>query len=184
MASQKHQERNCLSLEASPVGSRPGTIRGRVIDSDAETILGRCPETKFMLDEIEKHLLDRYPSVFEGTLNKVECFPQLYSYGVDTKKGKKAFAMQYGNESDIRDRILELQGAKKTEDVKERTHLEEILKEKIPLACEDRVNQRLLKFFKNSVLQISSSEILWYIVMLIVKNLVCKHKSILHKIHF
>ena len=60
--------------------------------------------------EIEKHLLDRYPSVFDGTLSKVHSFPQLYNYGVDTKKGSKAFdtkkdskafALQYGNETYI-----------------------------------------------------------------------------------
>ena len=136
MASQKHENRNCLALEASPIGSRSVAIEGKVIDNEAKAILERCPETKFMLDEIKKHLLDIYPSVFDGTLNKVESFPQLYNYGVDTKKGSKAFAMQYGNEREIRARIKVLQGAKRMDDVKERRHLEDILEEKIPLSCE------------------------------------------------
>ena len=102
-----------------------------------------------MVGEIEKHLLERYPSVFDGTLTSVHSFPQFYNYGVDTKKGSKAFAMQYGNETDIRERINQLQGAKKMEDVKELKHQEEILKDKRPLACEEQVNQRFLTFFKD-----------------------------------
>ena len=145
----KHRERKCLALEASSIGLRSGVIEGKVIDNEAKAILGQCKEAAFMVGEIEKHLLDRYPSVFDGSLSKIHSFPQLYNYGVDTKKGSKAFAMQYENETDIRSRINQLQGAKKTEDVKELKHLEEILKEKRPLACEDKVNQRFLEFFKN-----------------------------------
>ena len=149
MALSKHNEKHCLQLEVSSIGSKKGIIEGYVIDNEAKAILGRCPEAKFMVDEIEKHLLDRYSSVFNGTLSKVESFPQFYDYGVDTKKGCKAFAMQYAREEEIKNRIKILQGAKKTEDVRERSHLEEILKEKRPQACEDRVNQRFLTFFKN-----------------------------------
>ena len=149
MALSKHRQRKCLALDASSIGSRSGIIEGKVIDNEAKAILGRCKEAAFMVGEIEKHLLDRYPSVFDGTLSKIHSFPQLYNYGVDTKKGSKAFAMQYGNETDIRARINQLQGAKKTEDTRELKHLEEILKEKRPLACEDKVNQRFLTFFRN-----------------------------------
>ena len=80
-----------------------------------------------MLGEIEKYLQDRYSKVYDGTLNEIISVPETYDYGVETKKGKKAFAMQYGNEKEIEARIQQLQGAKKAEDVKERTHLEEIL---------------------------------------------------------
>ena len=130
MALSKHRERKCLALQASSIGSKRGVIEGKVIDNEAKAILGQCKEAAFMVSEIEKHLLDRYPSVFNGNLSKVHCFPQLFNYGVDTKKGSKAFAMQYGNETDIRARINQLQGAKTTEDAKELKTLEEILKEK------------------------------------------------------
>lgn len=149
MSLSNHNEKSCLSLEPSIVGTKHSFIGGNVIDNEAKIILGRCPEAKFMLGEIEKYLQDRYSKVYDGTLNEIISIPETYDYGVETKKGKKAFAMQYGSEKEIEARIQQLQGAKKAEDVKERTHLEEILHEKRPLACEDKVNQRFLEFFKN-----------------------------------
>ena len=130
MALSHNENRNCLSLGPLPIGLKTKTLTGKVMDNEATSILGKCPEAQFMLKEIEKNLFERYPSVFDGTLNEVKRFPELFNYGVETKKGLKAFAMQYANEYEIMDRIKQLQGAKKMEDVKERTHLENILKEK------------------------------------------------------
>ena len=149
MSSSKHRDKDCLHLGASPIGFKTGSVEGNVVDNQAKAILGRSQETKFMLEEIEKHLLERYPSVFDGTLNEVEKFPQLFDYGVNTKKGSKAFAMQYSIEETIEERIVALEGFNKIEDIKERTHLKEILKEKRPLACEHKVNHRFANFFKN-----------------------------------
>ena len=68
---------------------------------------------------LEKHLIERYPKVFDGTLDKIVCVPLMYDYGVQNKNSKKASAMQYGNEQEIKERIEELESSKKFEDVKE-----------------------------------------------------------------
>merc|ERR1712227_85859 len=90
-------------------------MNGDVIDDNAKAILKQCPELEYMLGYIEKHLKETYPKVFDGTLNKVECVPNMYDYGVENKNAKKALAMQYGNEQEIKDRIEELESSKKFE---------------------------------------------------------------------
>ena len=152
MATATHSGRNCLKLETTSIGTRVQIIDGDVIDNKAKAILNRCPETKFMVDLIEKHLLDTYPKIFNGTLDKVECVPQMYDYGVmneNAKKAKKALAMQYGNEYEIKERIEELKDSKKFEDTKELGYLKELLFDKMPLACEEKVIHRFLDFFEN-----------------------------------
>lgn len=149
MESSIHKHRNCLNLEGLEISTTRRPIEGDVIDDEAKKILQQCPEANFMVAEIENHLLERYPKVFKGTLDRIESFPQVYNYGVDTKNSTKAFVMQYGDESKIEARIQQLKPSKKFEDVKERTHLEDILKQKRPLACEEKVNLRFLRFFKD-----------------------------------
>ena len=144
-----HTGENCLRLEASSIGSKAGNISGNVFDNEAEKILKQCPETDFISTQIENHLLERYPKVFDGTLDKIVCLPLLYDYGVGNKNAKKALAMQYGSEEEIKARIEELKDSKKFEDVKESGHLKELLLDKMPLACEEKVNYRFLEFFKN-----------------------------------
>ena len=119
MTSSNHSGRNCLKLEALHVGSKVGAIKGDVIDDNAKAILKQCPELEYMLVYIEKHLKETYPKVFDGTLDKMVCLPLMYDYGVENKNAKKALAMQYGNEEDIKERIEELESSKKFEDVKE-----------------------------------------------------------------
>ena len=89
MAPTNHTGRNCLKLETTSIGSRARTIDGDVIDNEAKAILNRCPETQFMFDQIEKHLIERYPKVFDGTLDKIVCIPQVYDYGVGNENAKK-----------------------------------------------------------------------------------------------
>ena len=71
MSLTKHNERSCLGLESSIIGTRHSLMEGKVIDNEAKTILGRCPEAKFMLPEIEKHLKETYPKVFDGSFNEI-----------------------------------------------------------------------------------------------------------------
>ena len=149
MASQYHTGKKCLRLGASAIGSKIVKINGKVFDNEAQRILKQCPETGFMLTQIEQHLLERYPKVFDGTLDKIECVPELYDYGVETKNNKKALAMQYGIETEINARIEELKGIKKFEDEKELKFFKDVLLEKMSKACEEKANYRFLDFFKN-----------------------------------
>ena len=151
MAPTTHTGQNCLKLETTSIGSRARRIDGDVIDNEAKTILNRCPETQFMFDQIEKHLIERYPKVFDGSLDKIESFPLVYNYGVenkDAKKAKRGLAMQYGSEQEMKDRIQKLKESKKFEDTKELGYLKELLVDKMPLACEEKVIHRLSDFFR------------------------------------
>ena len=94
MAPSNHIESKCLHLGPSSIGSKAGNVGGDVIDDIAKRKLGFLPDG--MLEEIEKYLKDRFPTVYANKLNNIISVPENYDYGVETKRGMKARAMQYG----------------------------------------------------------------------------------------
>ena len=147
MASSNHIKSKCLGLGPSCIGSKVGIVGGNVIDDIAKQKLKCLPLG--MIAKIEDYLRDRFPEVYNHKLNKIISIPEDYDYGVETKKGMKARAMQYGDETDARKTIARLAGSKDWKDIRERSHLEEILKDKKPYKCEDGANRRFKNFFKN-----------------------------------
>ena len=125
MAQSNHIESKCLHLGPSSIGSKAGNLGGDVIDDIAKQKLGFLPDG--MLKEIEKYLKDRFPEVYNNNLDKVISVPENYDYGVETKKGMKARAMQYGDENEARKRIAELANSSNPTDKREKRHLEQIL---------------------------------------------------------
>ena len=115
MDSTNHISSKCLELGPSSIGSKSCSVGGDIIDEIAKQKLSDLPEG--MLEKIEDYLRDRFPEVYNHTLNKIISVPEDYDYGVETKKGRQ---MQYGDETQARKRIAELTNAKTMEDKSER----------------------------------------------------------------
>ena len=117
---------------------------------DQKTLnLKNTPEAKYFLDETEKHLTKQYSQIYDGSMQGLEVSPKKYDYGVETKLGDAARAMQFADEDLIKNRIKHLEQIPKQslEDSKEKAHLEFILKEKRSLSTEDKVILRFQNFF-------------------------------------
>lgn len=142
--------KNCLRLGPEQIGSKKIDMGTDLFD---KTSLGfqDTDEGAYLLQHTQRQLQETYPSVYDGTMKELLTFPPQYDYGVETKRGDKARAMQYGDEVLIKKRIQQLdQKAKlKTEDMREKKFLEKLVEEKLPLSCEAKVVLRLRKFFEN-----------------------------------
>ena len=147
MATSSHNKNKCLKLGVSYIGSKSRNIGGDVIDDIAKQKLASLPDG--MLERIENYLQDRFPEVYNNTLNKILSIPENYDYGVGTKMGIRARAMQYGDENEAKKRIFQIENSKELKDLKEKSHLKEVLEDKTPLKCEDMANRRFIDFFKN-----------------------------------
>ena len=141
---------NCLKLGSSPIGSKTTSFGSEVFDN-VTLKLKNTKEAKFLLEETEKYLKKEYKWIYDGSMQGLETCPPKYDYGVETKKGHIARAMQFADEKLIEKRIqhLEQKQTQTMEDEREKSHLELILKQKIPLSTEDKVIMRLQNFFQN-----------------------------------
>ena len=111
MAASNHIKKKCLGLGPSSIGSKRSNVGGDVIDDIAKQKLDFLPDV--MLEKIEDYLKDRFPEVYNNTLDKIISIPEDYDYGVETAQGKKAIwkarAMQYSDETEAEKRIAELE---------------------------------------------------------------------------
>ena len=147
---------NCLKLGPSSIGSKTTSLGSEVFDN-VTLKLKNTPEAKFLLEETENYLKKQYKRIFDGSIQGLETCPPKYDYGVATKKGHIARCMQYADEKLIKKRIQHL-AQKQTqtmEDDREKSHLETILKQKIPLSTEDKVIMRLQNFFQKYRVQMT-----------------------------
>ena len=154
----------CINLGPSSIGTKTTDMGTNTFDKIVSTEFKTTKAAAYMLDETRKQLEKKYPSVYNVTNQRMISIPAQYDFGVEGKgggkehkkdeKGKqkdKARAMQFGDESSIKDRIDQLKKLpkKKDADTRELHHLEEILKEKRPLSCEASVVLRFRRFFEN-----------------------------------
>ena len=168
---------NCLKLGPSSIGTKNANLGNEVFDT-LTLKLKKTPEAEYLLTKTENHLQKQYGKIYDGTMQGLLTFPPHYDLGVDIKKtdikgnlGQEAMdiardkckrarqarrTMQFVDESLINNRIRELetkiQKQKKhpiMEDIREKSHLELILKEKLPLSTEANVIMRLQNHFGN-----------------------------------
>ena len=151
---------NCLRLGPSPIGGRKQYMGKDVFDSIALHL--KCePIAEHLLNETRTHLETQYKEVYDGSRNELLTFPTHYEFGVETKKNDKSTkaewarqcsrTMQYVDESLIKARIQHLDRIpnQSWEDIREKSHLESLLKLKLPLSTEAKVIMRFRTFFAN-----------------------------------
>ena len=154
MSNTKHRGNRsvCLGLGPSVIGTKNSNMGSETFDNIVSNEFKNTEEAAYMLEETKKQLEKKYSTVYDGGSNQnMITVPAQYDFGVETKRGDKARAMQYGEECLIKARIAQLEtlAKKKAEDEREKSHLEEILKEKLPLSCEADVVLRFRSFFEN-----------------------------------
>ena len=143
---------NCIKLGPAAIGSKSTNMGNDVFDKTTLS-LKNTPKAEYLLNETENHLKKQYKEIFDGTMKELSTFPAHYGFGCETKKGDWARhrrrMMQYVDEPLVKRRIKQL--AQKpnpsTEDIREKSHLELILKEKLPLSTEAKVIIRFQTFF-------------------------------------
>ena len=153
MSNTKHRGNRsvCLGLGPSNIGTKNLNTGTETFDNIVSNEFKKTEEAAYMLEETGKQLEKKYSTVHDGTNQNMITVPAQYDFGVETKRGDKARAMQYGEECLIKARIVQLEklAKKKAEDEREKSHLEQILIEKLPLSCEADVVLRFRSFFQN-----------------------------------
>ena len=166
---------NCLRLGPSSIGTKNANLGNEIFDT-LTLKLKKTPEAEYLLTKTEKHLQKQYGKIYDGTMPGLLAFPPHYDLGVDIKKNEKKGSlakeakekardkcekarqarrtMQFVDESLIHSRIQQLESKIKNqktnplmEDIREKSHLELILKEKLPLSTEAKVIMRLQNHF-------------------------------------
>ena len=158
-----NNSQNCLKLGPSAIGSTTGNMGDEMFDP-LTLNLKKTPEAEHLLNKTEKHLQKHYKEIYDGTMQGLLTFPPHYDLGVEIKKNDKTKkgdwarqarrAMQYVDECLISNRIQQLETNIQNqephsimEDIREKSHLEMILKEKLPLSTEAKVIIRLQNYF-------------------------------------
>ena len=141
----------CLGLGPSNIGTKNSYMGTETFDNIVSNEFKKTEEAAYMLEETKKQLEKKYSTVYDSTNQNMITVPAQYDFGVETKRGDKARAMQYGEECLIKARIAQLENLakKKAEDEREKSHLEQILIEKLPLSCEADVVLRFRSFFES-----------------------------------
>ena len=158
-----NNSQNCLKLGPSAIGSTTGNMGDEMFDP-LTLNLKKTPEAEHLLNKTEKYLQKHYKEIYDGTMQSLLTFPPHYDLGVEIKKNDKTEkgdwarqarrAMQYVDECLISNRIQQLETNIQNqephpimEDIREKSHLEMILKEKLPLSTEAKVIIRLQNYF-------------------------------------
>ena len=154
----------CINLGPSCIGTKTDTMGTTTFDKIVSTEFKTTKAAAYMLDETRKQLEKKYPTVYNGKNQRMISIPAQYDFGVEGKGGGKehkkdgkgkqkdrARAMQFGDESLIKDRIDQLKklSKKKDADTRELHHLQQIIEEKRPLSCEASVVLRFRTFFES-----------------------------------
>ena len=145
-------KQNCLDLGLKQIGSKSSDMGSDVFDNMTLNLKNTPVAANFLL-ETETHLTKQYKEIYDDTMQELLTFPPHYEFGTETKKGEWARQrrriMQYEDESLVNQRIQQLnqKSNPSSEDVREKTHLELILTEKIPLSTEAKVIMRFQTFF-------------------------------------
>ena len=142
---------NCLQLGQTPIGSKTTNVGSNVFDNVALK-LKNTPEAEFLLKETENYLAEQFKDLYDGSMQGLKTCPPKYDFGVESKKGDWARnqrrAMQFVDEKLIKDRILHLDQNSNPaiEDIREKSHLEQVLREKLPMSTEAKVIMKFQNF--------------------------------------
>ena len=144
--------KSCLKLGLTPIGSKSTNLGNDVFDN-VTLKLKNTPEADFVLKETENHLTEQFKDLYDGSMQGLKTCPPKYDFGVESKKGDWARnqrrTMQFVDEKLIKDRILILDQKSNPaiEDIREKSHLEQVLKEKLPMSTEAKVIMKFQNFF-------------------------------------
>ena len=143
---------NCLQLGQTPIGSKTTNVGSDVFDS-VTLKLKNTPEAEFLLRETENYLTEQYKDLYDGSMQGLKTCPPKYDFGVESKKGDWARnqrrTMQFVDEKLIKDRIqhLDQKLIPSIEDIREKSHLKQVLQAKLPMSTEAKVILRFQNFF-------------------------------------
>ena len=143
---------NCLILGPTPIGSKTKNMGNDVFDN-VTLKLKNTPEAKLLIEETEKYLKQQFKSIFEGSMQGLQACPPKYDFGVESKKGDWARnqrrAMQFVDEKLIKNRIqlLDQKSNPTIEDLREKSHLSQVMQAKLPMSTEAKVILRFQNFF-------------------------------------
>ena len=143
---------NCLQLGQTPIGSKTTNVGSDVFDNVALK-LKHTLEAKLFLEETESYLTEQFKDLYDGSMQGLKTCPPKYDFGVESKKGDWARnqrrTMQFVEEKLIKDRIFHLDQKLNPliEDIREKSHLEQVLQAKLPMSTEAKVILRFQNFF-------------------------------------